>query len=139
MMNPTDARIVATMEAVRERLWVKTEVGGRRAVVNFLTHKQHDAAMKAMGMKPAKNHKGTHHLSVYLQDAKGNDVKPKKVLLRITNPKGKAATTPLKYIAAMTHYGADFDLGAKGSHKVVVMVLLDSGKQYQEAINYRVK
>ena len=28
MMNPTDARIVATMEAVRERLWVKTEVGG---------------------------------------------------------------------------------------------------------------
>ena len=116
----------------------KTKVGGLAAVVNFLTHKQHDNAMKAMGMKPKKGHKGTHHVSVYLQDAKGKNVKPKKVLLRITNPKGKAVTGPLKWTSSMTNYASDFDLGAKGTYKVAVM-LLHAGKQSQKTIKYKVK
>ena len=117
---------------------VKAKVGSLSAVVNFLTHKEHAGAMKAMGMEIKGKQKGTHHVSVYLRDAKGKDVKPTKILLRIKGPKGKAITTALMWMSSMTHYGADFDLGAKGNYKITVM-MLHAGKQHQTMLKYHVK
>ncbi|GAB4526247.1 MAG: glycoside hydrolase family 15 protein [Anaerolineales bacterium] len=38
MFSPQDARIIATMQAIRERLWVKTEVGGVARYENDYYH-----------------------------------------------------------------------------------------------------
>ncbi|MBI2844894.1 MAG: hypothetical protein HYX78_15990 [Armatimonadetes bacterium] len=115
-----------------------TKIGPYSATVNFLTNMEHMEAMKAMGMEMGMKPSGAHHLSVCLEDKSGKDVKPTKVLLRVTDPAGKGVTKPLKWNDMMTHYGTQFELKSKGKYQVAVMVL-DSGKQYKSTVDYIVK
>lgn len=123
-----------------QKYWRTTKVGDLKATIIFLTHKEHMQAMKGMGMKMkmAKKPTGTHHVAVCLQDKNGKDVKPTKVLIRLTDPKGKGVTKPLMWMQSMSHYGADFDLAAKGKYKAAVMVL-DAGRQLRSSVGYTVK
>jgi hypothetical protein len=95
-------------------------------------------AMKAMGMEMPKGVKETHHISVSFKDAKtGKALTEGEVKVKLQNPDKSDQTKEL--MGMQGHFGADFDLSAKGKYGVMCKFQLKDGKTRSAKFWYTVK
>jgi hypothetical protein len=90
------------------------------------------------GMAVPKDLKETHHMMVMFTDAKtGKGLADGEVRAKIQGPGGK---DQMKSLVGMEgHFGADFDLSAKGKYGVMVKFKLADGKVRSAQFWYTVK
>ena len=95
-------------------------------------------AMKSMGMEMPKGVKETHHISVAFKDAKsGKALTEGEVKIKIQNPDKSDQTKEL--MGMHGHFGADFELSAKGKYGIMCRFQLKDGKVRQSKFWYSVK
>jgi hypothetical protein len=95
-------------------------------------------AMKAMGMAMPKGVKETHHISVAFKDAtSGIALTDGEVRTKLQGPDKAEQTKDLTGMQG--HFGADFNMGAKGKYGVMSRFRLKDGKIRQVSFWYDVK
>jgi len=95
-------------------------------------------AMKAMKMEMPKGVKETHHISLFLKDAKsGKALTEGEVKVKILGPDKKEQTKEL--MGMHGHFGADFEMVTKGKYGVMCKFKTTDGKERQAKFWYEIK
>ncbi|BCS53427.1 hypothetical protein [Geobacter sp. SVR] len=110
-------------------------VDGVKATFRFMSMKDH---MKAMNMELPKGVKETHHLAVEFKDVKtGKPLTEGEVKVKIQGPDKSEQTKDL--MGMQGHFGADFEMSAKGKYGVMCKFQLKDGKVRSSKFWYTVK
>lgn len=109
-------------------------VDGIKTTINIMTIKE---AMEGAGMNMPEGGKETHHISVSFNDMKtGKPVEKGEVMVELQYPD---KTEQSKDLPAMHgHFGADFDMQAKGIYGVMCRFRLPDGKIRSTSFSYTV-
>lgn len=110
-------------------------IDGVKATFNVKTMAE---AMKDMGMEMPKGVKESHHIAVSFNDMKtGRSVEKGEVTIKVQAPDKSEQTKDLP--AMHGHFGADFEMKAKGKYGVMSKFKLPDGKVRSARFWYTVK
>lgn len=109
-------------------------VDGIKTIVNIMAIKE---VMEGAGMNLPEGFKETHHISASFNDMKtGKPVEKAEVMVKLQYPD---KTEQVKNLTAMHgHFGADFDMKAKGRYLVMCRFRLPDGKSRSTSFWYTV-